>query len=103
MVPTLLHDHVRAHGVADLVFFSLEYPALRCDPASRVFADGLRFARIRFATRTLMFACLCITETRSYRAFSGVLLTESYRIPVEENTTASVRGARSPELVYYEL
>ena len=52
VVPASMLDHMRAHGVTDLVFFSFENLALRCDLASRVFADGLRFARIRLATHT---------------------------------------------------
>ena len=60
---------------------SLEYPALRCDLASRVFGDGLRFARIRLATHMVMFTSLDVTEARSYWASSGVLLTESLQYP----------------------
>ena len=50
----LTHDRVRARGVADLVFFSVEDPALHRVHASRVFTNGLRDARIRFATHSLM-------------------------------------------------
>ena len=49
-MPTMICDNVRVRGAADLVFFSLEYPTLYCDPPSRIFADGLRFARKRFPT-----------------------------------------------------
>ena len=48
-----------------LVFFSLEYPALYCNPPSRIFADGLRFARKHFPTHIYMRSSLDVTEIRS--------------------------------------
>ena len=54
---------MRTRGVADLVFSRLEYPALRCDLASHIFADGLRFARIPFVTDISMHEFLDATET----------------------------------------
>ena len=52
------HDRVRARGVADLVFLSVEDPARDRVHASRVFAqylqNGLHFTRIRFVTHMLM-------------------------------------------------
>ena len=89
-----MHDHVRARGVADLVFFSLEYPALYCDPASQVFADGLRFARKRFATHMLMHECLYATEKRSYRASSSVSVTQS-------PTQSLLKKTQGPRLMTY--
>ena len=89
-----MYDHVRARGVADLVFFSLEYPALYCDPASQVFADGLLFTRKRFAAHMLMHKCLTATEKRSYRASSSVSVTHS-------PTQSLFMKTQSPRLMMY--
>ena len=48
-----LHDRVTARGVANLVFFPVEDPELHHVHASRVFVDGLCFARIRFETQNV--------------------------------------------------
>ena len=75
---------MRACGVADLVFFSVEDPALYRVHASRLFADGLYFARIRFVTHMLINKCLDANETRSHRASSSVSLTESLLKKIQE-------------------
>ena len=76
-MPKMIYDYVRVRGADDLVFFSLEYPMLYCDPPSRIFAGGLRFARKRFPTHMCMRQCLDVTEIRSNRASSSVSLTKS--------------------------
>ena len=50
VMPALIRDYVRVCGTADRVFFSIEYSALHCAPAIRVFANGLRFTRLHFVT-----------------------------------------------------
>ena len=75
------HGRVRARDVADLVFFSVEDPALHRVHASWLFADGLRFATIRFVTHILMYSWFDVNETRSYRASSSVSPTESPQNP----------------------
>ena len=44
VLPAFTHDRVRARGVAGIVFFSLDDPALQRDQASRVVDNGFRFA-----------------------------------------------------------
>ena len=67
-------------GVANLVFFPFEYPALNCDPASRLLADSLRFTRTAFVTDIAMHYYLDATETPLYRASGSVSMTQSPHI-----------------------
>ena len=81
VLPIVTHDHVRARGVATLVFFSLEDPALFLASASRVIANGLFSASIPLVSELSMHTYLNVTDRRSHRACSSVSLTESLQNP----------------------
>ena len=46
VLPAFTNDYARASGIADLVIFKPEDPALHCAQATQVITNGLRFASI---------------------------------------------------------